>query len=149
LAKWLESPLSFPPIKSDELHEWSENVAEYMNNTFTKKIDRPRIFKVLMTSGILLVNRKRIESQDFRITYSGEDQRLNFQLTFDKSNKNLIDNLFSEGIKPSVGLLIEESKCTNCGQPYEKCECSKMLDADVAQEIIKALPFLFWTDRPI
>jgi hypothetical protein len=149
LAKWLENPLSCPPITSDGLHEWSEKVADFLNNAFPKSIDRPRIFKVLMTSGILLINRKRIESQDFRITYSEEDQRFDFQLTFDKDNQNPIENLLSEGIQPGVGWLIEESKCTNCDQPYEKCECSKILDADVAQEIMKALPFPFWTDHPL
>jgi hypothetical protein len=149
LAKWLENPLSCPPVINDELLEWSEKVADFLRSAYPEDIDHARIFSVLMTSGILLINRKRIEAKDFQVMYSEEDKRFEFKLAFDKAGQDLLEKLLAIGIRPSLGWLIEKSECDGCGQPYEECGCSKLLDKGIAQRIVKALPFPFWTDRPL
>lgn len=149
LAKWLENPLFCPPITTNELHNWSENVADYLKNTFPKNVDHPQIFKVLMTSGVLLIKRRRIETLNFQIGHSDLHERFEFELSFDEDGQALAGKLLQESIKPSLGWLMERSECTKCGQAYETCDCSKLLDQEVSQHILKAIPFPIWTDRPL
>jgi hypothetical protein len=149
LVAWLENPLSCPPVTNEELHEWSEKIASYLKETYPQSIDLPRIFTILMTSGILFIRRKRIEAQDFRFRYSEENKNFEYGLSFDENGQKLAGDLMAINVQPSLGYLIEESECEGCGKPYEECGCSKILDQDVAQIIKKALPFPFWTDRPL
>jgi len=147
LAKWLQNPLSWPPVIHDELLKWSEKVADFLRDAYPEHIDYPLIFSVLMTSGVLFINRKRIEAKNYRVTYSEENKRHKFTLIFDQNGRELSEKLLAIGIRPCWGWLIEKSECDRCGQPYQECGCSKLLDQGVAQRIVKAFPFPFWTDR--
>jgi hypothetical protein len=149
LAQWLENPLSCPPVTSYGLHNWSEKVADFLTKTFPENVDNPKIFDILMPSGILLINRERIKSKDFQVKYSDEKRGFEFKLAFNDDDQAQVDELLSHNIQPSLGWLIEKTECTRCGLAYETCSCSKLLDQDVAQHILKALPFPFWTDRPL
>lgn len=148
LIKWLKNPLSSPPILDDELQKWAEKVADFLRNTYPENIDHPKIFSILMTSGILLIKRKRIVTKNFQIMESKENKGFEYKLELGDGEADL-NELHKLGIYPGLGWLIEKSKCDACGQPYEDCKCSKILDKDVAQRIEKALPFPFWTDRPL
>jgi hypothetical protein len=147
LIKWLENPLSDPPIVVDELNEWTEKVASFLRNNYPENIDHPKLFTILMTSGILLIKRKRIETKNFQIMDIQNNKGFEYKLEL-KDEEEDLNELLKLGIYPGLGWLIEKSKCDVCGQPYEDCKCSKILDEDVAQRIEKALPFPFWTDRP-
>jgi hypothetical protein len=148
LMKWLENPLSCPPIIDNELQKWAEQIAIFLRDTFPENIDHPKIFSILMTSGILLIDRKRIEAKNFQIMDFKENKGFEYKLELGDEDVDL-NELHKLGIHPSLGWLIEKSKCDACGQPYEDCNCSKILDKGVAQRIEKALPFPFWTDRPL
>ena len=58
-----------------------------------------------------------------------------------------MDKLIKEKINPSLGFMIRSSRCTGCNLDYKDCDCSKLLDETVSQEILDASPFPFWTDR--
>lgn len=148
LIIWLKNPLSCPPIVDNELQEWAEQIAVFLRNTYPENIDHPKIFSILMTSGLLLIERKRIETKNFQIMDSKENGGFEYKLELGDEETDLKE-LHKLGIYPGLGWLIEESKCDACGQPYEACNCSKILDKGVAQRIEKALPFPFWTDRPL
>jgi hypothetical protein len=79
---------------------------------------------------------------------SEEKKGYEYKLEFGEDEPEF-DKLLELGIKPSLGWLIEKSKCERCGLPYEECGCSKILDKGVAQRIEKAFPFPFWTDCPL
>lgn len=149
VAKWLSDSLSHVPVTPDELHSWSEAVASYLKEEFPIPTSSKIVFETLMSSGLLLIDRRRIEIGDFRIQHSEELQAHLYELQFDKDDETLAKTLQEEGIVPSVGFLILESECTKCRQPYETCSCSKMFDKEVAREIKSALPFPFWTDKPL
>ena len=148
LIKWLENPLSCPPIVDDELQKWAEKIAVFLRITYPEYIDHPNIFSILMTSGILLIKRKRIETKNFQIMDSKDGKGFEYKLELGDGEADL-NELHKLGIYPGLGWLIEKSKCEACGQPYEDCKCSKILDQGVAQRIEKAFPFPFWTDRPL
>jgi len=148
LIKWLKNPLSCPPIVDNELQEWAEQIAVFLRNTYPEDIDHPKIFSILMTSGILLIERKRIETKNFQIIDCKENGGVEYKLELADEETDL-NELHKLGIYPGLGWLIEESKCDACGQPYEDCNCSKILDKGVALRIEKAIPFPFWTDRPL
>ncbi|MPM69271.1 hypothetical protein SDC9_116215 [bioreactor metagenome] len=148
LINWLENPLSRPPILSGELQAWTEKVVDFLRNTYPENIDHPKIFSILMTSGILLIKRKRIETKSFQIIENKENRGFEYKMELGDGEADL-NELHKVGVHPGLGWLIEKSKCDACGQPYEDCKCSKILDKDVALRIEKALPFPFWTDQPL
>ncbi len=148
LGKWFSSPLSCPPATEDELRDWAEQVAKHLEGSFSATSDKPRIFEVLMPSGILLINRKRVEWGSFQVRYSEESQGHVYELVIPQDKVELAKALQAQGICPGVGVIVLNSRCTRCGASYRDCGCSKLLDENVVQEITEAVPFLFWTDRP-
>lgn len=149
LEKWLSTPLAYPPTAMGELRDWSEQTAQQLTDNYVAAVDSPPIFEVLMPTGVLHINRRRVEWGNFDVEYSDELQGHVFRLPIPQGEESLSKALCAEGIVPGVGALILDSRCTSCGGPYRDCGCSKLLDEDVAQEITKACPFLFWTDRAL
>ena len=149
LAKWLSNPLSYPPTTAEDLRDWSEQVAKYLSENFSTPFDEPPLVGTVMTTGVLHIDRRRVEWGDFHVLYSEELASHVFGLSVPESKKPLAEALKAEGIHLGIGMLVRESKCSRCGQPYRECGCSKLLDQGVAREITKAIPFPFWTDRPL
>lgn len=149
LDEWLSTPMAYPPTTMQDLRDWSERTAQHLTDNCAAAVDVPPIFEVLMPTGILLINRKQVEWGNLDVQYSDELQGYVFQLPIPQGEESLSEALYAEGIAPGFGILILDSRCTSCGEPYRDCGCSKLLDANVAQEITEAVPFPFWTDRPL
>lgn len=149
VTQWLQNQLSCPPTTKDGLHGWSESVAEYLESSYDKIINTPHVFGLLEPTGILLSNRKQIDSKQIRLIPSEEKTQLSWEFIFTPDNKDTIEKLLGDGIQPAIAWLVEESKCTKCSKNYDACDCSKLMDKEVALEIVKATPFFFWTDRPL
>jgi hypothetical protein len=149
LGKWFSSGLCYPPITPPELRDWAEHVSDYLKQTFPILVDAPPLAETLMDTGVLLIDRKPITYANFEIQYSGETQGHIYSLPIPENEVELAKALEKEGIGPGLGMRIESSSCTRCRETYRSCGCSKLLDEDVTEEILKATPFPFWTDRPV
>ena len=149
LARWLASDFDCPPIDVEGLRQWAEQVSKYLQETFPVLLDIPPLAETIMPTGVLLINRRRVGYGNFDIKYSSEIQGHIYSLPIPEDEIDLAQSLEKVGIVPGVGLLIKSSRCTNCGDSYKDCDCSKLLDEGVAHEILDAIPFPFWTNRPI
>lgn len=149
LGKWFLSGICYPPTTPSKLREWGERVSDYLRESFPALIDTPPLTETLMDTGVLLINRKPITYSNFEVRYSDEFQGHIYSLPIPEDEVDLAQALEKVGIKPGLGMHIVDSRCTKCGIAYRDCSCSKLLDEDVTEEIVKATPFPFWTDRPI
>lgn len=150
LEEWLSNPLSNPPTSQDKICEWSEKVSDFIKKRFPEANDKPPLFKTLMTSGILLIKRKRIDDSKFHIHFSEEHQALKWEYRASESEEALVKALKTREFSPAPAFIILESECTKCGQSYLNCGCSRTLDEGVAQKISDMrVAFFFWTDRPV
>jgi hypothetical protein len=149
LGKWLSSSLCYPPIIPSELRDWGGHVSDYLRQTFPIIVDTPPLAETLMDTGVLLIDRKPTTHVNFEIQYSDEIQSHVYSLPIPKDEVELAQALEKVGVSPGLGMRIESSSCTRCGKTYKSCGCSKLLDEDVNEEILKATPFPFWTDRPV
>jgi hypothetical protein len=150
LEEWLSNPLSGPPTSQDKIRDWAEKVSDFLRESFSEIHDKPPLFETLMTSGVLLVKRRPVEGTEFRPYYSDEHRALMYELAIPKRDSALIEALEMRELSPALAILILESRCTKCGLSYQDCDCSKLLDEGVAEEISKArIAFPFWTDRPV
>lgn len=148
LASWFTHPLSLPPITLEELHVWGEEVSEYLGSQYPAKLfDTPPLLQTLMTSGVLLIDRQPIP-REWKVDYSLRPEGLAYQLQIPSEDRHLLKIIQVVGVQPAIAFQVLESRCTRCNQAYPDCECSKVLDDDVAQEITNArLAQMFWTDR--
>jgi len=150
LEEWLSNPLSNPPMSQDKIRDWAEEVSAFLNESFPEAHDKPSLFKTLMPSGILLIDRKPIEGAQIQHYWSDEQRALKYELAIPKSEAALMKALEMREFSPAFAFLVLESRCSNCGLAYLDCGCSKLLDDGVGHEITKArIAFPFWTDRPV
>lgn len=144
LTVWLSNPLAVPPSTEVELFDWTNEVAEYLRTSeIVSEFDKPALMETLTYRGVLEIRRIVIEEAEF----AENDQGLGMLLKLPEvlaTNKQIL----GKSVGPSIGYIILDSMCTKCGEKYEDCECSKLLDEDVAREVIEAWPFAFLTDRP-
>jgi hypothetical protein len=149
LETWLSTPLSAPPTSQDEIYDWAEKVSEFLKEKYPVTYDTPPIYETLMSSGVLLTQRRRLDDR-FEVKYSLAEEGLEFSFKIPDDEKPLEAALERGDIVPALAFLKLESKCTRCGQPYSVCSCSKILDKGVVEEITGSQPaFLFWTDRSV
>lgn len=136
-------------MSQDEILIWAEKLSAFLAEEYPIMRDTPPLFETLTPSGILLIRRKLIESTQFRSYYSDEHRALMADLAIPKPDRALASALKEGSLRPALAILILKSRCTNCGQSYQECSCSKVLDEGVAQVITDArMAFPFWTDRP-
>lgn len=70
LVEWFSNPFSYPPTAAEDLRDWAEQVAEYLGKTFSAPSDTPPLSRTLMPSGLLHIERKRVECGAFQMSYS-------------------------------------------------------------------------------
>lgn len=147
LMKWVKNPLSRPPIRSMDWHDWADKVSRYLRENYPENIDRIPLLSLLQSSGILLLNREKIEYKEFHI---GKDSLgIKYELSFSDSVGPIANDLISHNIVPGFAWLIVDGQCSKCKQSYFQCDCSKLLDDGVTLVIKDLLPaFPFWTDKP-
>ena len=148
LEEWLNEPLSVPPVSREELFAWSEEVAELIRRKWHQANNKPPLAETLMSSGVLLIHRQTLaDNIDVRIEKT--DSGLWYELQI-PDDEQVLKECFRRGeLVPASAFLKVESKCTKCQQSYRSCAHSKMLDREVAEEIMD-VHFIrpFWTDRP-
>ena len=150
LEEWLSNPLSNPPVSQDKICEWADKVSGFIKKRYPEANDKPPLFKTLMTSGILLIKRKRIDDSKFNIYFSEEDQALIWEYSGSEKAEPLMKALEMREFIPAPAFIIFESECTKCGQSYMICDCSKILDDGVVQKISNMrIACFFYTDRPV
>ena len=149
LSIWLSSKICLPPTSHESLHDWAEKVANYLSKTFVTPVDIPPLRDILMPTGVLLINRRRVDFDQLNFQTSDTEMEYSWEMRLSESDAEKASELESAGIVPCLGILVEKSRCTKCGSDYQCCGCSKTLDDEVAQEICKMVPFFFWTDRPL
>lgn len=139
----------FAAEDDEEIASWVDDTAALLNPD-ERGIGSPN-------DGV--VDRLVTGDQTFRIARSiiGPDEigiRLNqgrpeFRLRMAVDDHELIDAVQGGDLRPALAWLIEESRCSGCGEVYASCPCSKYLDAGVSQSCNKAeIAYAFWTDRP-
>jgi hypothetical protein len=150
IATWLSHPLSFPPTSLEDLHEWAEDVSEYLSNCCPiESFDTPPLLETLMPSGVLFIDRQPIPN-DWKVQYHNQCEGLVYKMIIPENQHLLAKQILAEDIVPAIAMQVLASRCTKCDQSYLECACSKSLDDNVAQEITDArLLRMFWTDRPI
>ena len=148
LEDWLNEPLSVPPDSREGIFAWSEKVAEYLRLKYPEAKDRPALAETLMPSGVLLIRRQTL-SDSIDVRYEETDHGLRYKFQIPDEEQALKESVARGEIVPAAAFFKVETKCTNCGESYRSCSCSKMLDSGIAEEIIDA-HFIrpFWTDRP-
>lgn len=149
ISDWLSSRFCCPPTSPESLYDWAEKVASYLSQTFVSSVDMPPLREILMQTGVLLINRRRVDYDKLNFQSSGTQTDHFWRMRLSKEEAEKASKLESIGVVPCPGVLVEESRCTKCGDDYQRCDCSKTLDDGVAQEIRSMEPFFFWTDRPL
>lgn len=147
LKIWLENAHRYPPDDIEALRDWAEQVSTFLRDTYPVADDQPPLFETLMDSGVLSIDRKCVILGNYEVQKT--DEEFVYSIAVPEQYKDLAESLCKAGIVPGMGVLIERSKCTKCKEPYESCDCSKLFDQGVAQEILEMLPFPFWTDKPL
>ena len=147
LLKWLKNPLSHPPTNAHDWYDWADKLSKFLQKKYHSNIDRFPNLGLLQSSGILLFMRERIEYDE--IQWDRDDQGIAYKFKFSDSMLPIVNNLISQNITPGFAWLIVDGRCSNCGNSYFQCNCSKALDEGVHIIIEKTLPaFPFWTDKP-
>ncbi|MBX3050636.1 MAG: hypothetical protein KF753_04120 [Caldilineaceae bacterium] len=150
LGEWLSNPLSTPPVETqDEIYDWAEKVSAHLQAQYPVVYDNPPIFETLMHSGVLLAQRKQVDNK-FNIEYEMTDKGLMYKFRIPDDEMHLKSAIEKGYLTPALAYLKLESKCIKCGRPYRVCDCSKLLDIGVAEEVTEVrVAFPFWTDRPL
>lgn len=150
IGEWLSTSLCVPPVTTlDAIEKWGENTSSYLKKKYQENTSKIPLFEILMTSGILLIKRKQIESK-FSPQYEIINDKVIFGLRIPDEENNLKDAIDKNEIFPARSFMKLASLCTHCNQNYQDCGCLKIVDNGVAEEIteIRTMP-LFWTDRPV
>jgi hypothetical protein len=147
VCKWLsQSDLVFP-VTGGEWNAWLDATYTALNRTFPLARDIPPLGELLETSGLLRFKRKFLAPDE--ITFRIDDTGIVADLVVPRKDEDLIRSLMATGtlgVRPCM--LIKESECSRCRQPYEQCACIKVVDPEVKQIITKCLILgAFWTDR--
>jgi hypothetical protein len=149
LVDWLSTSLCVPPTDAMALEEWGESVADYLKRTYRENTQTPPLFETLMSTGILLIKRQRLEEK-LEAKYEQAERGVGIAFIPPTDEPALIEALEREVILPAMAFVKIASRCTKCGANYTVCGCSKMMDMGVAEEIteLRLLP-PFWTDRAV
>ncbi len=148
LAKWLSQPLSRPPVDGSDLAEWSNNVAGFIASEMEPANEVPRVADVLASSGELRLKRLPADEAMFEPYFDEERQAMMVEFRLRPGNEALEESLRLGLLRPAMAAIIGQSECSRCGASYRDCDCSKLFDADVVQEIKALEPAgFFWTDR--
>jgi hypothetical protein len=148
LVNWFSSPVSRPPTTIEELRGWAGQVSAFLSQHYRPADDTPSLEETLKDTGIFWADRRPLDEDDYMLTYSEERSALEYliKIARGKTSARLLEE---KKISPALALLVNESECSACRASYADCQCSKLLDEDVAQRITDARDaFVFWTDRP-
>ena len=134
------------PKDPSGISDWLEAAYRCMNDATKSELDRPPIGKVLRKTGILRFDRNIINRNHYQLTM---EDGPGVVIAVPESNSELAELVANGDLGFSRVHVIQESLCSRCADDYLKCKCSKYMDDDVRQIIVKApILDLFWTNRP-
>ena len=135
--------MSLFPQKADELIPWCEKARE-KSEPFSMKFNSTKIQTLLNRNGVLHYNRN----------YVPDEYIENFSLDSTSAYANLVlpENLANwlveDGtVSATIVGILEATKCNNCGNDYQKCNCIKFIDDEVSDTPSTKTLGLFWTNR--
>ncbi|MCB2214369.1 hypothetical protein KQH50_03120 [bacterium] len=140
MLNWLENPLSEPPNSRGGLHDWVEELGGFLSRNYASELDNPPIFDLMKDTGVLQFERKIIQVEKFETVIDKGEEKLKYGCR-DSENEHITQRL-QNGAELHLGYLIIESICSKCENSYNVCECSKLLDEGVSQEVTQALPII-------
>jgi hypothetical protein len=149
ILDWLALPLCYPPTSKEAIENWAENVSDFLDAQYPTANERPRLHSILMESGLLSIQRVSLSNEQYELVFDDKKGILT-KVISSELETSLQAKIKANELVPAIALNIKASKCSKCGLAYKDCDCSKLLDDDVFQEITEAAPLLvFWTDRPV
>jgi hypothetical protein len=150
LSRWFASPVATPPTTEAEVSSWCDQVTSLLTKLFSPAESTP-IAGVLKSSGILLIQRVRVDATEMNLTFEYHDERgLLWQINPPEERLALRDMLKSGQLTVAISYIVMETTCSQCGRSYFRCSCSKLLDDGVHNLITKSrYSGAFWTDRPV
>jgi hypothetical protein len=148
VCTWLSNRANGLPASSDEWNAWLDDMYAEMNRRYPTPTKFPALTDMFENSGVLRFKRKFLapEAFDLRMDDSGLVTDLVVPRTIENQVRSLID-AGTHGVRPCI--LVKESECSDCHQPYDHCGCIRFVDPAVKQIIKKYVVIgTFWTDRP-
>lgn len=148
LSAWHKRKESRFPDNEKDIGKWCSMAEKLITKVFPKANDTPRLSDVLRHSGLIVVNRRFLDPESYRMRYDNVKKALVCDLLIEKENTSLLRAIDSKNLKVACAFLVNESICSNCKTSYNSCNCSKYIDKGVCQEVSDAkLLAPFWTNR--
>jgi hypothetical protein len=137
------------PANVEDVASWLEEAYMNLNELFPGNHPPHFLHQLLQSSGILLFIRQFLDPEAFEISLDESREALMGRISLTR-NPDQLRMMKSGELQVAAAYLVLRTQCSRCGQPYIDCPCSKILDADVTQQI-KEWKFLgaFWTNRKV
>ncbi|MBM4035568.1 MAG: hypothetical protein FJ291_27825 [Planctomycetes bacterium] len=151
VSEWLSGDAARLPRAVTDLGQWSETANVAMGRGGKVASDNPPLSALLQESGMLLFRRSFVDRDHIEGVFLDEDAgEPRVGLAIPEGEHPLRELVRSGQLEMSFALLLQSSRCSRCGSPYERCPCSKYLEDDVCQimERTELLGF-FWTNRRV
>ncbi|MAS33610.1 MAG: hypothetical protein CL610_06375 [Anaerolineaceae bacterium] len=144
---WVNSPVSRIPLDKEAIDNWSERIADYLDNRYTPAGDCPPLGNTLKDSGLLAILRQ--QPQNLIYEYIRDDYGLRLDVNQSSLDQQALDLMQSRQMSLSTGFILHKLTCSNCNSEYAQCECNSLLDSNVGRRIDSCTPLHpHWTDRP-
>lgn len=148
LYKWHKQAYSHFPTNEKQIGVWCSDVEKYLSTNYLMKDKIIPLFDVLKKTGLIVLNRKYVDPENYTMRFDAEKNILFCDLKVKKKDIELIELLRQGKLATAYANLVIASKCTACNGSYLACNCSKYLDTDVCQEMTDfKLLAPFWTNR--
>ncbi|MFN0017829.1 MAG: hypothetical protein ACKVP0_06185 [Pirellulaceae bacterium] len=145
-GKWFAARTSDYPKVSGDCEAWIDSAYTCLNTVFKEASGTPKLDRLIRASGILQVQRRFLDPNEFSLEWNEERQALMCKLAI--KDPATAEVLQSNNLTPAMVSLLTRSSCTRCAAEYATCGCSKLLDDDVAQRVEgMKIVACFWTNR--
>jgi hypothetical protein len=148
VCTWLSNRADGLPANAEQWNAWLDDIYAEMNGAYPTPTKFPALADMIETSGVMRFKRKFLDPETFDLR--ADDSGLVTDLVVPRAIENRVRSLIdtgTHGVRPCI--LIKESECSHCHQPYEHCGCIRFVDTAVKQIIKKYVVIgAFWTDRP-
>jgi hypothetical protein len=147
IYKWLATSTARMPASLEAIPSWCENAAAGLNKTYSIQSDNPPLNSLMQKTGILLFDRRFLDSDSYRLKIDEETNRINADLIINKKDTKTLGALSASQISPTSLHWVRKAQCSKCSKDYFKCGCSKYHN-DGTHLIMQDAPFvgLFWTN---
>jgi len=149
LSSWHASTASELPESEEGIGIWCDRANKFLSSKYPTSLDIPPIGNLLKQSGLLVMQRKFLDPNTYKLRYDDKLQALVCDFCISKDQAEPIAAFRDGHLKLANAYLVHESSCSRCKSLYALCRCSKYLEEEV-QEIMQKIDLLgpFWTTRP-